>query len=72
MNKPVYLGLSISYLRKTVIYDFWNDYVNPQYGENAKHCYMEIDSFIVYVKTNDIYKYIKKMLKQDWTLQVLN
>ena len=50
MNKPVYLGLSILDLSKTVIYEFWYDYVKPKYGENAKRCYMNTDSFIVHVK----------------------
>ena len=54
MNKPVYLGLSILDLSKTVMYEFWYDYVKPQYGENAKLCYMNTDSFIVHVKTDDI------------------
>ena len=56
MNKPVYLGLSILDLSKTVMYEFWYDYVKPKYGENAKLCYMETDSFIAHVKTDDIYK----------------
>ena len=30
MNKPVYLGLSILDLSKTVIYEFWCDYVKPK------------------------------------------
>ena len=56
MNKPVYLRLSILDLSKTVKYEFWYDYVKPEYGENAKLCYMDTDSFIVHVKTDDIYK----------------
>ena len=46
MNNPVYLGLSILDLSKTVMYEFWYDYVKPKYGENAKHCYMDTDSFL--------------------------
>ena len=38
------------------MYEIWYDYVKPKYGENAKHCYMDTDSFIVHVKANDIYK----------------
>ena len=38
------------------MYEFWYDYVKPKYGENAKLCYMDTDSFIVHVKTDDIYK----------------
>ena len=56
MNKLVYLGLSILDLSKTVVYEFWYDYVKPKYSENTKFCYMDTDSFIFYVKTDDIYK----------------
>ena len=35
MNKPVYLGLSILDLSKTVMYRFCYDYVKQKYGENA-------------------------------------
>ena len=55
MIKLVYLGLSILDLSKTIIYNFWYDYVKPKYGK-AKLCYMDTDSFIVYIKTGDIYK----------------
>ena len=56
MNKPVYLRLSILELSKIVMYRFWYDYVKPKYDEKAKLCYMDTDRFIVYVKTDDIYK----------------
>ena len=38
------------------MYEFWYDYVKPKYGEKGKLCFMDTDSFIVYIKTNDIYK----------------
>ena len=56
ISKPVYSGLSILDLSKTVMYKFWYDYVKLKYGENAKLCYMDTDSFIVQVKTDDICK----------------
>ena len=60
MNKPVYLGLSILDLSKTIKYEFWYDYVKPKYCENAILCYMDTDSIIVQVKTYDIYIDIAK------------
>ena len=43
------------------MYEFWYNYVKPKYGKNAKLCYMYADIvFIVYIKTNDIYKDIAK------------
>ena len=56
MNKRVYLGLSILELSKILMYEFWYDNVKPQYDEKAKLCYVDTDNFIVYIKTDDIYK----------------
>ena len=56
MNKTVYLGLSILELSKILMYEFWYDYVKPKYGKKAKLCWKDTDSFIVYIKTDDIYK----------------
>ena len=56
MNKHIYLGLSILQLSKLFMYGFWYDYVKPKYGEKAKLCYMDIESFTVYKKTDYIYK----------------
>ena len=36
INKPVYLGLTILDLSKTVMCEFWYDYVKPKYGKNEK------------------------------------
>ena len=43
------------------MYEVWYDYVKPKYGEDAKLCYRDTDSFIVHVKTDDIYKVLQKM-----------
>ena len=56
MNKPIYLGLSILEISKTLMYEFWYDYMKPKYDNNVKLCYMDTDSFIMNIKTNDFYK----------------
>ena len=56
MNKPVYSGLSILRLNKIFMHEFWQDYIKPKYGEKANLCYMDTDSFITYIKTDDSYK----------------
>ena len=53
MNKPIYLGLSILEISKTLTYEFWYDYMKPKYNNNVKLCYMDTDSFIMNIKTND-------------------
>ena len=56
MNKPIYLGLSILEISKILMYEFWYDYMKPKYDNNVKLCYMDTDSFIMDIKTNDFYK----------------
>ena len=36
--------------------EFWYDYIKPKYGDRAKLCYTDTDSFISYIKTEDFYK----------------
>ena len=56
MNKPIYLGLSILEISKMLMYEFWYDYMKPKYDNNVKLCYMDADSFIMNIKTEDFYK----------------
>ena len=56
MNKPIYLGLSILEISKILMYEFWYDYMKPKYGNDVKLCYMDTDSFIMNIKTNDFYE----------------
>ena len=56
MNKLIYLGLSILEISKILIYEFWYDYMKPKYNDNVRLCYMDTDSFVMHIKTNDFYK----------------
>ena len=56
MNKPVYLGLPILEISKTLTYKFWYEYIKTKYQNNAKLCYMDTGSFIIHIKTEDFYK----------------
>ena len=56
MNKPIYLGLSILEINKILMYEFWYDYMKPKYNNDVKLCYMDTDSFVMHIKTNEIYK----------------
>ena len=63
MKKPVYLVLSMLELGKMLMYEIWYDYIKPKYGEKAKLCYMDMDSFILYIKTDESYKDIAEDLE---------
>ena len=52
MSKPVYLRLSILELSKILMHESCCYYVKPKYGEKLYY----MDTYIVYIKTNDIYK----------------
>ena len=58
MNKSVYLGLSILEISKTLMYEFWYDYIK------SKLCYMDTGSFIIHIKTEDVYKDIADDVKK--------
>ena len=55
MNKPVYLGQAILDLSKIMMYEFHYDYMVPKYGDRLKLCYMDTDSLVCHIKTDDFY-----------------
>ena len=76
MNKTVYLGLSILEISKTLIYKLWYGYIKPKYQNNAKPCYMDTGSFIIYIKMEDFYKDIaddvkKRYYTSDYKVDIL-
>ena len=56
MNKPVYLGMSILDISKTLMYECWSEYIKPKYKEKAKLCYMDTNSFIIHIFTEDVFE----------------
>ena len=56
MNKPIYLGQTMLDLSKTLMYKFWYDFIKPKYGDKARLCYMDTDTFVMLIKTDQFYK----------------
>ena len=56
MNKLVYLGMLALDISKTLMYEFWYDYIKLKYKEKANLSYMDTDSFIIHIKTEVFYK----------------
>ena len=56
MNNAIHLDFSILEDSKTLMYEFWYEYMKPKYVEKAKLCYTDTDSFIAYTKTEDFYE----------------
>ena len=56
INKPIYLGQAVLDLSKTLMFEFWYDYLKSMYGDKIRLCYADTDSFIMHIKTDDFYK----------------
>ena len=51
MDKPTVVGQATLDIIKTLMYEFWYDYLKPKYQDNIKLCYMDTDSFILQINT---------------------
>ena len=49
MNKPIYPCISILGISKTLMHEFWHDYIKPKCRDRAKLCYMGTDSFVIHI-----------------------
>ena len=54
MNKPIYLVMSILDISKRLMHEFWYDYIKSKYGDKVILCYMDTDSFILYIITDEL------------------
>ena len=64
MNKPVYLGQGRLDLSKTLVYELYYDYMRPKYGSKVNLCYMDTDSFVYEIETEDFYREIANDVKK--------
>ena len=55
-NKPVYCGMSILDISKTLMYDFHFNYILPKYGKNQKLLFTDTDSLCYEIETEDFYE----------------
>ena len=62
-NKPVYLGMCILDLSKTLMFDFHYNYVKKKYGDKAKLLFTDTDSLMYEIRTKDFYEDIKGDVK---------
>uniref|UniRef100_U9ULN4 DNA-directed DNA polymerase n=1 Tax=Rhizophagus irregularis (strain DAOM 181602 / DAOM 197198 / MUCL 43194) TaxID=747089 RepID=U9ULN4_RHIID len=63
LNKLILVSAAVLGLSKLHMYQFWYDYVKATYGEKATLCYMDTDSFIYGVETEDI---LKSLPEDQW------
>ena len=63
MNKPVYLGMCILDLSKTIMYDFHYQYIKSKYGDKTKLLFSDTDSLMYEIQTEDFYKDISGDVK---------
>ena len=64
LNKPVYLGMTILDLSKTLMYRFHYQYMKNKYGEKSKMLYTDTDSLLYEIETEDFYKDINADIEE--------
>ena len=65
INKTIYIDMSILDISKTLMYEFWYDYIKPKYQDKVKLCYMDTNSFFIHIKIEGFYEDIANDV-QEW------
>lgn len=64
MDKPIAVGMAILDLSKIVMYDYYYNFLKPEYGEKIALAYTDTDSFVIHVQTDDFYTEMKPHLNK--------
>ena len=60
MDKLIAVGQAVLDISKNLMYEFWYEHLKSMYQNNIKLCYMDTDSFINHIQTDDFLKDISK------------
>ena len=63
-NKPVYLGMSILDLSKSLMHDFHYNYIKTKYGDKAKLLFTDTDCLAYEITTKDYYRDINSNIEK--------
>ena len=66
MDKLVYFGVSVLEISKMVMYEFSYDYIKSKYGEKAKLCHVDTDTFNFYMKKRHLLRHCKSFWNKIW------
>ena len=67
MVKPLYLGMSILDISKTLMHEFRYDYIGPKHGYKENLCYADTDILLLTLKPNIFLKMFPMMLRDSLT-----
>ena len=60
MDKPIIVGQAILDKSKELMHEFYFDYLQPKYKDKLKLLYMDTDSFVLEIETDDFYEDLKE------------
>ena len=69
VNRSIYLGMLVLDISKTLMCEFWYDYIKAKYQDRAKLCYMDTDSLVIYIKTEDFIKTLLMIWRMVWHIE---